>query len=119
MLAATNVDRVLDELYKKLVVNMVLKYQRQGSGKTLTRINYVDMIVYEYDPTRVDTHYAKEDLLPSFETEFDFKSLEFLVDVYYCDACLKQHAFREFEIANDTFVNIYTLKNRDKEQRRR
>ena len=159
MLAATNVDRVLDELYKKLVGNMV-KYRQQGSGRTLTRINYVDMTVYEYDPTRAgaaagttgggdhaeiisrklrdkralvdvrtdekDTCFkwsfiaarkrfkrdcAKEDLLP-FEKEFDFESLEFPVDVY-CDTYSKQHAFRKFEIANDTSVNIYTVKNRD------
>ena len=51
MLATTNIDRVLDELYKKLVGNMV-KYRQQDSGRTLTRINYVDMTVYKYDPTR-------------------------------------------------------------------
>ena len=34
MLAATNIDEVLGESYKKIVGNMV-KYRKQGSGRTL------------------------------------------------------------------------------------
>ena len=52
---------------------------------------------------------TKEDLLP-FENEFNFESLQFPVDIY-CDTISKQHTFRKFEIANDTSVNIYTVKN--------
>ena len=150
MLAATNIDEVLSDLYKKIVGNMV-KYRKQGSGRTLVQINYVDMTIYEFDPTRAgagdhteiistklrkkaalvdvrtdekDTCFkwsfiaarknfkkdcTKEDLLP-FENEFNFESLQFPVDVY-CDTISKQHTFRKFEIANDTSVNIYTIKN--------
>ena len=53
MLAATNIDQVLGDLYKKIVGNMV-KYRQQGSGRTLVRINYVDMTIYEFDPTRAE-----------------------------------------------------------------
>ena len=150
MLAATNIDQVLDDMYQRVVTNMV-KYRQQGSGRTLVRVNYVDMTIYEFDPTRAglgdhaeilskklrskaalvdvltdekDTCFkwsfiaarknfekdcTKEDLLP-FENEFNFESLEFPVDVY-CDTISKQHTFRKFEIANDTSVNIYTIKN--------
>ena len=51
MLAATNIDEVLGDLYKRIVGNMV-KYRKQGSGRTLVRVNYVDMTIYEFDPTR-------------------------------------------------------------------
>ena len=51
MLAATNIDQVLGDLYQRIVTNMV-KYRKQGSGRTLVRVNYVDMTIYEFNPTR-------------------------------------------------------------------